>query len=109
MYHFLPLSKHYIYDDDDFKKFEGCNTYNLMKTVEYPGHVKMWHVGIFLAPSHIILKSTYIPGRGRGRESRRKFFLELLVVTVIITISIVIVCAQVYPVYAPETLPPHHS
>jgi len=51
----------------------------------------------------------YIPGCGRGQESRRKFFSELLVVTVIIIIIIIIVCAQVYPVYAPETLPPHHS
>ena len=80
----------------------------------------MWNVecGIFLAPSYIILKNMSIPtGCGprftslpfQGQEIRLcKFFSDLLVVTVIIII-IIIICAQVYPVYAPETLPPHHS
>lgn len=85
------------------------------------GACRMWHVGILLAPSYIILKKNVLPiGCGprftslpfRGQEHRRcKFFSEFLVVTVIIiiVIIIVIVCAQVYPMYAPETLPPHHS
>lgn len=74
------------------------------------GACRTWDVSIFLAPSYIILKNVYIPGCSRGQESRHfKFFSELLVVTVIVIIIIIVVCAQVYPVYAPETLPPHHS
>jgi len=52
----------------------------------------------------------YIPRCSPGQESRHcKLFSELLVVTMIIIIIIIVVCAQVYPMYAPETLPPHHS
>jgi len=76
---------------------------------------QMWHVGISLAPSYIILKNMYIPvgvvqglhhyhfeDRNIDVSSSQNFLLSLIII-------IVIVCAQVYPVYAPETLPSHHS
>lgn len=44
----------------------------------------------------------------QGQEnSHCKFFPELLVVTIIVIV--IVMCVQVHPVYAPETVPPHHG